>query len=144
VIPGLGELKLLRIEAALESFGWRLGDVGSFLEGRNEFRAGLAEQVRREAEHKRQEDERERGEAISLVWPLVSRGCSVGQIVESTLLSRSVVVEARMAWMVEKRSDGASLQQIADATGISRQRVSQLLQGVGLTGASEARTRLRD
>lgn len=89
-------------------------------------------------------EEEVRREAASLVWPLVSRGFSVGQIVDSTLLSRSAVVEARTAWMVEKRSDGASLQQIADVVGITRQRVSQLFQGVGLTGASEARARLRD
>lgn len=89
-------------------------------------------------------EEEVRREAASLVWPLISRGFSVGQIVESTQLSRGAVVEARTAWVVEKRGDGASLQQIANAVGITRQRVSQLLRGVGLTGASEARTRLRD
>jgi DNA-binding transcriptional ArsR family regulator len=144
MIPGLGEQKLLRIETVLESSGWRLGDVGSFLEGRNEFRAGLAKQVRREAEHKLQEDERERRETTGLVWPLVSRGLSVEQIVESTLLSRSAVVEARTAWVVQKRNDGASLRQIADEVGLTYQRISQLLRGVGLTGPSEAHTRLRD
>lgn len=144
MIPGLGELKLLRIEAVLESSGWRLGDIGSFLEGRNEFRAGLAEQVRREAENKRQEDERERREATSLVWPLVSRGLRVEQIVESTLLSRSAVVEARTAWMSEKRSAGASLKQIGDAVGLSRERVRQLLERAGLPSFRETRTQLRD
>ncbi len=53
-------------------------------------------------------------------------------------------MEARTAWMVEKRSAGASLQQIADVVGLTRQRVSQLCRHAGLTGSSEARSELRD
>jgi len=111
----LGAGKAAKIRAGLERFGWRLGEVSSFSEGRRRLRSALADQA--------QEAEYEQREAKDLVWPLVSNGSSVDRIVESTGLSESAVREARNAWMVEQRIAGASNRTIGETVGISAEAV---------------------
>jgi len=136
MISGLGDLKLVRIQAALERFGCRLGDIGSFSAGRDKIRAALAEEERT-AENKRHEEER-------LVWPLVTSGFSIDQIVELTRLPKATVMEARNAWMVEERIGGATLQQIAGTAGLTRERVRQVIERAGVPRAKEVRSQRRD
>ena len=114
-IRSLGSGKATKIRAGLERFGWRLGEVSSFSEGRRRLRSALADQA--------QEAEYEQREAKDLVWPLVSNGSSVDRIVESTGLSESAVREARNAWMVEQRIAGASNRTIGETVGISAEAV---------------------
>jgi hypothetical protein len=69
------------------------------------------------------EAESEQREAKDLVWPLVSDGCSVDRIVESTGLPEAAVREARNAWMVEQRIAGASNRTIGETVGMSAEAV---------------------
>jgi uncharacterized protein (DUF1810 family) len=114
-IRSLGSGKATKIRDGLERFGWRLGEVSSFSEGRRRLRSALADQA--------QEAEYEQREAKDLVWPLVSNGSSVDRIVESTGLSEAAVREARNAWMVEQRIAGASNRTIGETVGMSAEAV---------------------
>jgi hypothetical protein len=114
-IRHLGSGKAAKIRAGLERFGWRLGEVSSFSEGRRRLRSALADQA--------QEAESEQREAKDLVWPLVSDGSSVDRIVESTGLPEAAVREARNAWMVEQRIAGASNRTIGETVGMSAEAV---------------------
>jgi DNA-binding CsgD family transcriptional regulator len=114
-VRSLGSGKAAKIRAGLERFGWRLGDVSSFSEGRRRLHSALAEQSL--------EAESEQREAKDLVWPLVSDGCSVDRIVESTGLPEAAVREARNAWMVEQRIAGASNRMIGETVGMSAEAV---------------------
>ena len=122
-VQGLGPGKITKIRARLERFGWRLGDIGDFPEGLRQLRSQLADQS--------QQAEYAQREARNLVWPLVSNGLSVDQILQSTGLSESAVKEARNAWMAKERIAGTSLRAIAEILGISHEAVRRSIMRSG-------------
>ena len=122
-VNGLGLGKITKIRTRLERFGWRLGNIGDFPEGLRQLRLQLADQTK-QAEYAQRE-------ARNLVWPLVSNGLSVDQILQSTGLSESAVREARNAWMVNERWAGASHSAIAEIVGLSPEAVRRSIMRSG-------------
>ena len=123
VIRHLGPKKMATIRTHLEQFGWRLGDIDTYVEGKDLLRKSLEEQA--------QVDESKQREAARRVGPLVSGGRSVDEIVESTGLSERVVREARNAWMIEQRLAGATNQAIGEKVGMSAEGVRRSIKRAG-------------
>ena len=122
-IRHLGPKKMAKIRTHLEQFGWRLGDIDTYVEGKDLLRKSLEEQAR--------VNESKQREATRRVGPLVSAGRSVDEIVESTGLSERVVREARNAWMIGQRLAGATNQAIAEKVGMSAEGVRRSIKRAG-------------
>ena len=123
MIRHLGPKKMATIRTHLKRFGWRLGDIDTYVEGKDLLRKSLEEQAR--------VDESKQREATRRVGPLVSAGRSVDEIVESTGLSERVVREARNAWMIEQRLAGETNQAIAEKVGMSAEGVRRSIKRAG-------------
>lgn len=130
-VRNLGHGKIAKIRTRLEQFGWRLGDTEGFPEGLRQLRSQLADQA--------QQAEYAQREARNLVWPLVSDGLSVDQILQSTGLSESAVREARNAWMVNERTAGTSLRAIAEIVGVSPEAVRRSIKRSGGPDSAQVR-----
>ena len=153
-VSNFGETSLNDVTTCLGQFGLSLlsRSAGSVEFARNvdfarnvEILEGLSQKVARLEEERllevaRLEEERQQRQIE--IWPMFDEGVSLEDVVGRVDLTPGEVRRFREMWMVQLRWDGWTLDEIGDKSGVTRERVRQIIaRAGGPTGKEVSETR---